>query len=309
MKGAVSKSTAQAGNNEAEGGVLRYRDCPARVSQERFEAEALPYLKRLYGTPCRGRALLRQALGEKNVSCDPESVTAYVDGFLEGVALASVEAHLAGCPACREQDEWERELRARLKGLPAPEPRPGFEGHLRRRIRSSRRRRGLWLVPLAAGLTALALLGRGSPALVAWEVSRDHSHCFGQTKVPAKVWSSDPVRVGEWFEKQGTAIPPLRAGAGGLELLGARYCLLPDATFVPHVYYSSAEGHLSLFLIPRRLRLAGSYAATTGDNMVRMLPMGESTLALVSEKPAQVDTFERLFATKMATLMTTGDRH
>jgi DNA-directed RNA polymerase specialized sigma24 family protein len=53
MKGAVSEATAQAGNNEAEGGVLPYGDRPARVSQERFEAEALPYLKRLYGTPCR----------------------------------------------------------------------------------------------------------------------------------------------------------------------------------------------------------------------------------------------------------------
>ncbi len=43
--------------------------------------------------------------------------------------------------------------------------------------------------------------------------------------------------------------------------------------------------------------------------MVRMLPMGDSTLALVSEKPAQVDTFQRLFATKTATLVTTGYRH
>ena len=242
------------------------------------------------------------------MSCYPESVTAYVDGFLEDVALANVEAHLAGCPACREQAEWDRELRARLKGLPAPEPRPGFEGQLRRRIRSSRRRRGLWLVPLAAGLTALALLGRGSPALVAWEVSRDHSHCFGQTKAPAKVWSSDPVIVGAWFEKQGTVMPPLPAGAGSLQLLGARYCPLPDATFVAHVYYSSAEGHLSVFLIPRRLRLVGPYVATTRGNTVRMVPLGDSTLALVSENPAHVDTFRRRFATTMATLLTAGDR-
>jgi hypothetical protein len=242
------------------------------------------------------------------VSCDPEKVTAYVDGFLEGAALGDIEAHLSGCPACREQAQAERELRASVKGLPAPEPRPGFEAELRRRIRSSRRRRGVWLVPLAAGLTALSLLGRGSPTLVAWEVSRDHAHCFGQKKIPAKVWSSDPAIVGAWFERQGTTMPPLPAGAGGLQLLGARYCPLPDATLVPHVYYSSAEGHLSVFLIPRRLRFAGSYVATTRGNRVRMLPMEDSTLALVSENPANVDAFQRLFATRMATLLTAGDR-
>src|SRR5258708_15742375 len=104
-------------------------------------------------------------------------------------------------------------------------------------------------------------------------------------------------------------MPRLPAGAGGLQLLGARYCPFPDATLVPHVYYSSAEGQLSVFLIPRRLRLTGSYVATTRGNRVGLLLMDDSTLALVSENPAQVDTFQRLFATRMATLLTAGDRH
>jgi hypothetical protein len=162
---------------------------------------------------------------------------------------------------------------------------------------------------LAAGLTALALLGRGSPALVAWEVSRDHTHCFGQKQLPAQVRSSDPAIVGAWFERQGTTMPPLPAGAGGLQLLGARYCPLPDVTFVAHVYYASAEGQVSVFLVPRRLRLAGAYVATMRGNMVRMVPMDDSTLALVSENPAHVDRFQRLFATTMATLLTAGDGH
>ncbi len=240
------------------------------------------------------------------MSCDPERVTAYVDGLLEGPDLATVEAHVAGCPVCQGQAAAERELRARLKALPAPEPRPGFEGELRRRIRPSRRR-GVWLLPLAAGLMALALLGRGSPALVAWEVSRDHAHCFGQKKVPALVWSSDPAIVEAWFESQGTSMPSLHAGAGGLQLLGGRYCPLPDGTFAAHVYYSSAESHLSVFLIPRRLRLADAYAATTRGNRVGMVRMGDSTLALVSENPAHVDTFQRLLMARMATLRTAGD--
>ncbi|HXB55858.1 MAG TPA: zf-HC2 domain-containing protein [Vicinamibacteria bacterium] len=243
------------------------------------------------------------------MTCDPESVTAYVDRFLYGADLARMEAHLADCPACREQAEAERELRARLKGLPAPEPRPALEGEVRQRIRSSRRRRGLWLVPLAAGLTALALLGRGSPTVVAWEASRDHAHCFGQKRLPAQVWSNDPATVSAWFERQGTAMPPLPVGAGGLQLLGARYCPFPDATLVPHVYYSSAEGQLSVFLIPRRLRLKGSFVATTRGTRVGMLTMNDSTLALVSENPAQVETFQRLFATRMATLVIAGDSH
>jgi anti-sigma factor RsiW len=243
------------------------------------------------------------------VICDPEGVTAYVDGFLDGADLASVEAHLAGCPSCLKQAEAERELRARLKGLPAPEPRPGFEGEVRQRIRSSRRRRALWLAPLAAGLTALVLLGRGSPTVVAWEVSLDHSHCFGRKTLPAKVWSSDPAIVGAWFERQGTALPLLPGGAGGLRLVGARYCQFPDAGLVAHVYYSSAEAHLSIFLIPRRLRLTGPQVATTLGNSVGMVPMNDSTLALVSENPAKLEAFQRLFTFRTAKLVITGDRH
>jgi anti-sigma factor RsiW len=242
------------------------------------------------------------------VTCDRESVTAYVDGFLDGADLASVEAHVAGCPACRKQAEAERELRARLKNLPAPEPRLGFEGEVRQRLRSSRRRGAMWLAPLAAGLTALVLLGRVSPTVVAWEVSRDHSHCFGGKTPPAKVWSTDPAIVSAWFEKQGTAMPPLPASAGGLQLIGARYCPLPDATLVPHVYYSSVEGRLSIFLIPRRLRLTDHLVVTARGNSVGLLLMDESTLALVSENPAQVEAFQRLFVTRMVTLVITGDR-
>ena len=102
-------------------------------------------------------------------------------------------------------------------------------------------------------------------------------------------------------------MPSLPAGAGGLQLLGARYCPLPDATLVAHVYYSSAESHLSVFRIPRRLRLADGYVATTRGNRVGMVPLDDSTLALVSENPAHVETFSRLFGTRMATLRTAGE--
>ena len=169
--------------------------------------------------------------------CESALVTGYVDDALDAPARADLEAHLETCATCREQVAFERDLRARLRALPVPEPRPGFEAAVRRRLAAEGRTRRRWRLLTAAALALLALWVRGSASLVAWEVARDHKHCFGSERLPAKLWSNDPVEVTRWFEAQGTRLPPIPAGVGELGLVGARYCRLVDRV-AAHLYYA-----------------------------------------------------------------------
>jgi anti-sigma factor RsiW len=100
-----------------------------------------------------------------------EDLTALLDGALPASRQAEVEAHLAGCPACRaERDRLSRALAA-LSELPAPPaPAPGFEQRFYARLaREAPRRRTLldglrarplrWLAPAAGVAAALAVVG------------------------------------------------------------------------------------------------------------------------------------------------------
>jgi anti-sigma factor RsiW len=233
------------------------------------------------------------------VSDERERVTAYVDGVLSETERAEVEALIAEKPELREQLEFERDLRARLKALPTPEPRPGFEAQVQSALRARRRRsRAYLLLPLAAALFLVAYL-RGIPGFVAFEVARDHAHCFGKTALPAKVWSDDPAEISAWFEKQGTRMPPLPAGLGHLSLVGGRYCPIGDR-FAAHVYYAGRKGRLSLFVVPGPLRFEGHYEAEVRGHAVRFLRTAGATLAIVADERDAVDAFAKEFAQTVA---------
>jgi anti-sigma factor RsiW len=231
------------------------------------------------------------------MSCNPERVTAYVDGALDAAGGLELEAHLAACPECRVQAEEERLLRAQLRALPSPSPSPALDARVRRSLRPQRRASS-WLLPLAAGLVALMAWARGAAPFVAWELSRDHDHCFGRPRLPAKVWSSDPAHVAEWFQGQGTRVPVIPEAAGGLELVGARYCLLLDRR-VAHLYYSNGDHHLSLFLVPGPVRDTSGERRPRG-NFVRLLRVGGTTVGLVSEEEHSVEAFRRALSTSVA---------
>jgi len=231
------------------------------------------------------------------MTCNPERVTAYVDGALDAAAGPELEAHLAACPESRAQAEEERSLRAQLRALLPPCPSPALEARVRRSLRP-RRRTASWLLPLAAGLVALLAWARGAAPFVAWELSRDHDHCFGGRRLPAKVWSSDPAHVAEWFRGQGTRVPAVPEAAGGLELVGARYCPLLDRR-VAHLYYSNGDHHLSLFLVPGPVRDFSRERQPRG-NFVRLLRVGDTTVGLVSEERGSVEAFRRALSTTVA---------
>jgi anti-sigma factor RsiW len=236
------------------------------------------------------------------LSCDPERVTGFVDGELDAETTAAVAAHLETCAACRAQAEAERGLSARLRSLPAPDLPAGLEA----RVRAQARRRPVvvraaarWVLPLAAALV-VAFWARGHAPLVAWELARDHDHCFSFRPLPAKVWSGEPAVVGAWFEGQGTRLPRVPGRVGELALVGARYCPLPDVSSAPHVYYASATSHVSVFLVPHGVRLDPRFSGQARGRAVRLLRVEGETVGIVAESDADARAFEAAFRPVLA---------
>jgi anti-sigma factor RsiW len=224
--------------------------------------------------------------------CDPVLVTGFVDGGLAAPDRPRIEEHIAACARCRAQADAERALAGAVRSLPAPPLPHGLASRVRRRSRKPvTLRRRVWLPSLAAMLVII-LWGRGSSSFVAWEVSVDHSHCFGKQRVPAQVLTDDPMRLTAWFDAQGTELPLVPASAGGLDLVGGRYCRLLDRT-VAHVYYGGGEEQLSLFVIPGSVRYDRSYVWQGRGTTVNLLHVAGSQVALVSTHAPAVAAFRR----------------
>jgi anti-sigma factor RsiW len=234
-----------------------------------------------------------------SMGCDGPRVTAYVDGALPPEARAEVEAHLASCPACREQEAFERGLRERMRALPAPEMPPGLEDRVRRRVRRRPVPRAVRWLPVAAVLVLGLLWGRGAAPFVAWELTRDHKHCFGKEQLPAQVWTSDPREAAEWYRERGTELPFVPASAAGLELVGGRFCPLLDRS-VAHLYYASEKRKLSVYVVPGPARFERSFAARIRGENVRLLRASGATVALVSEDAEAVESLRRALSVSVA---------
>ncbi len=233
------------------------------------------------------------------MTCEPETITAYVDGALDAAARAAVEAHLATCETCREQVNGERELKSQLRALPAPQPRDGFEADVRRDLRRGRPRPLRWLLPIAAAMAVVSLWARGAAPIVAWELARDHAHCFSAHKLPAQVWTGDGAVMASWIEKQGRTSPVLPEKVGGLELVGARLCPLADRS-VAHVYYVGSETHVSLFIVPGSVRFGDTYSTLTRGANVRLLRVGGAIVGIVGDRESDVAGMEQAFGTTVA---------
>jgi anti-sigma factor RsiW len=235
------------------------------------------------------------------VSCDPVRVTGYVDGALSPAERGQVEAHIAVCVVCRAQAETERALRARLLSLPHPDFPVALESTVRARLVHAPRQRRPWrvLVPLAAVLVLTFLWVRGMPGLVATQLAWDHGHCFGKAKLPAKVWSSDPVVIERWFADQGTRVPRAPESVYGMTLVGARYCSLMDRR-VAHLYYADAEHRLSLHVVPGSVRFAWPQRRESMGRTVQLLHTGGLVVGLTSEDAGVVDAFTRALSVQMA---------
>jgi len=226
------------------------------------------------------------------VGCDLVRLTAYVDGALGAAQRVEVEAHLTGCPRCQAEVDAERVIAGAVRRLPAPPVPHGLAARVRRRSRKPvALRRRVW-IPSVAAMLLLVLVGRGSSQFVAWEVALDHAHCFGKRHVPAQVLTADPMRLTAWFEARGTELPLVPAAAGGLDLVGGRYCRLLDRK-VAHVYYGGGEHQLSLFVIPGSVRFERRFEASSQGATVSLLRVAGANVALVSTDAPSVAAFRR----------------
>ena len=227
------------------------------------------------------------------MTCDPERVTGFVDGELSEGLAAKVAAHLETCPACRAQAEAERELRTRLLRLPTP----ALPARLEARVRDARRKRPLaerglrWALPLAAVLL-LGVWLRGYAPFVAWDLARDHQHCFSRQPLRTQVASGEPGAVAAWFDERGTELPQLPKHLGELALVGGRYCPLASLSTAAHVYYRSASSQLSLFVVPHGVRLDDRLASRARGDSVRLLRLEGQIIGIVGGREADVQAFE-----------------
>jgi hypothetical protein len=141
---------------------------------------------------------------------------------------------------------------------------------------------------------------------VAWDLARDHDKCFSRRPVPAVVWSGDPAVVESWFAAQGTRVPRLPARVGDLRLVGARYCPLASLSFAPHVYYSSPDRHLSIFVMTHGVRVRDRYAA--GSRRVRLLRLEGDLVGIVAEHESDLQAVETALRPVVAGAVRLGGR-
>jgi hypothetical protein len=238
-------------------------------------------------------------------ACEPEMVTGWVDGALEPVEAERIARHVSLCEACRQQAEDERILRGRLRSeLSTPQPAPSLGPRIRTRLQAeSRVRWSRVLLPLAASLLLAFGWMRSTPSFLAWELARDHRHCFGEGPLEPQVWTEDALEARGWFEKQGTETPWLPDEAGAVGLVGARYCPLPGLSRAAHFYYAGEKGQLSVFVVGRPLLLQDEASRLVGGLRVVLRRKEGQVLGVVGSEKEDVEALERAIDVTVARLV------
>lgn len=101
-----------------------------------------------------------------------DTLTAFVDGYLDGAEGAAVKEHLSACAGCRGQVRWLEAMKVAAKAVPAPTIPGELKATLLKEARQASRRKraramsrwlaGLWpasalRVGVAAGLATAAV--------------------------------------------------------------------------------------------------------------------------------------------------------
>lgn len=193
----------------------------------------------------------------------------YADGDVPATDRASVEAHLARCPPCRDRVAEQRTVRAALEGHRSS-LRGCAPGDLRARCaaqagRAAGRRLlsgGIvrrW-VPLSVAATiVLAVAGvfLFSPNkrvdALATQLTLDHMTCF--QFAPERLQHGEASSAEHrWLQKQQWSIHvPESSAANQLELLGVRRCGMGSGS-VAHILYKWRGEPLSVFIVPSAVR-------------------------------------------------------
>jgi mycothiol system anti-sigma-R factor len=180
----------------------------------------------------------------------------YVDGELPVSETATVDAHLAGCPACAALARRERDFRALLRRQPRERAPEEFRRALVARIRRQARRRAarpwVWAPSLAAAavLLAIAMLParQTAPSLMVDLV--DKHIAYAQLDRPAELVSSDPAEVAAWFlQRAGLRVTVPDYSPAGIRLVGGRLAEAHERK-AAYLLYEKGSVLLSVFVVP-----------------------------------------------------------
>lgn len=222
-------------------------------------------------------------------------ITPLIDGELSSADREKLERHLRVCAPCHSRVEAEKSVRAlihdqqrALKTACAPVAlRVKCAAHCTMASRTTRA--AAWTrraIPLAAA--AAVLLGVGvlvwyqtsgpSVRVMAMELATDHVKCFEQPG-PRESLAAVQAELAREFGWQASLSG---SDAAGLELIGARQCLL-EGRPVAHVMFTHDGEPMSVFMIPK-----ASYTPAIVEAMGQQCAIWSSdqrTFVLVSREP------------------------
>jgi anti-sigma factor RsiW len=201
-----------------------------------------------------------------------ERLTAYLDGVLDVAGRGEVDRHLDACGPCRDRAAGERAgrmlLRRRAGALMAEPLPPGLRSRCEAIVaeESAPAAPGVWwrprVVPVLLTVVLLvftasaviSLVTRRSDAVMAAQLTADHSRCFRLFAPPAGTTVEAAAIERMFRDRYGldVHVPP-SAPEEGIELVGARRCLYGDG-FVPHVMYRVQGQEVSLYLLNQSSR-------------------------------------------------------
>jgi anti-sigma factor RsiW len=205
------------------------------------------------------------------MNCDTAKshVFPYVDAELTPALQGELEAHLAGCEACRRCVEQERQFRDAYISRLRPDPAPA---HLRERIdrlleglggeRGDGRTIGyrrlayagaavvLLCVGVALGIGLKAMLQRGDLLAELTEASVEQHQKLASGVLPPDLAGASPKAAEAWLRRRldfNVTVPELKNA--NVTLLGARISHLGNVE-VAALEYQLDQNNVSLFVIP-----------------------------------------------------------
>jgi anti-sigma factor RsiW len=186
-----------------------------------------------------------------------DRVQAYADEELGVEGAIEVEAHLAGCSACRDAFESQRAFRHMVGALYPQEAPPDLERRIAAALRPPSRRwpllaSGIAAATLVAGL--VGLLTRGSEAALPSEVraALEVHRTAERGGAPLGLASHDAGEINRWLHREVPFFADLPSGdTSGFALRGAAAVELAG-TRAAYVLYDGTSGPVSLFVLPRR---------------------------------------------------------
>ncbi len=246
-------------------------------------------------------------------------IEAYVDGELASVRAASLEAHVAGCPACSAALGQQRGLRAALRsrapyhrappglleGIVARTTRPEGPSNASRtkatgRVPSWQR----WALPLAASLVLAILIDsslqfRRAGDRLAGEILDAHVRSLMAEHL-ADVPSTDQHTVKPWFADKLDFSPPVRdLAANGFPLAGGRLDFI-DHHPVAALIYRHRLHVINVFIWPSASdrRSAPTDQTREGFNLVHWRADGMELWAVSDLNADELDQFVHLLQLK-----------